>query len=230
MGAVRQAAPHPMGTEMDDANEATSPPLDVRTEPVQRRSIERIDLLLDTAAAVIDERGIDGLSTSDIAALSRSSVGVVYRYFPNIDSLLLALAGRNMDRYLARVQERVAGADARDWRTFIRESIEAYADLARSEPGFRVIRFGDLVALRFRELESASNVRLAHRFGTMLVDEFGFTGGEAFERELETVIEIADALTRRAFQRDPAGEAAFMERTLQLAVDLLAPFAPEGTP
>src|ERR1700744_3397739 len=71
----------------------------VRTEPVKQRSAQRVAHLLDTAAALIDEAGIDALTTSEVAARSDSSVGGVYRYFPNIQSLLRALAARNLERF-----------------------------------------------------------------------------------------------------------------------------------
>ena len=70
----------------------------MRTEPVQQRSAERITLLLDAAATLIDDSGIDGVTTSAVAKRSSSSVGVVYRYFPNIQALLRSLAARNMER------------------------------------------------------------------------------------------------------------------------------------
>jgi AcrR family transcriptional regulator len=73
----------------------------IRTAPIQQRSSERITLLLDTAASLIDENGIDKLTTSDVAARSRSSVGVVYRYFPNIQSLLRARRGLRNPRRLS---------------------------------------------------------------------------------------------------------------------------------
>ena len=86
------------------------PTLAVRTEPVQQRSTERITSLLDAAAHLIDQNGIDGLTTSDVATRSGSSVGVVYRYFPNIQSLLRALAMRNLERLTARITNVGEGA------------------------------------------------------------------------------------------------------------------------
>ncbi len=208
------------------SNEESAVPQDLRTEPVQRRSIERIDLLLDTAAGIIDEHGINGLTTSDVAARSGSSVGVVYRYYPNIDSLLLALAGRNLVRYQARLEERIREDGLEDWQALVRLAVLAYADLARSEPGFRTIRFGDLIVFRFPELESDTNGQFARQFGAMFVDRFGFRGGREFELALEVCIEVADALTRRAFIHDRNGEERFIAKTIELETDLLAPFAP----
>ena len=50
--------------------------LAVRAEPVQQRSADRITNLLDAAADLIDERGIDGLTTSDVATRSRDGASV----------------------------------------------------------------------------------------------------------------------------------------------------------
>ena len=44
------------------------PTLAVRTEPVQQRSTERITSLLDAAAHLIDQNGIDGLTTFPFGA------------------------------------------------------------------------------------------------------------------------------------------------------------------
>lgn len=211
---------------MTDVHEATPVRREVRTEPQQRRSLERIDLLLDTAADIIDEHGVNGLSTSAVATRSGSSVGVVYRYFPNIDSLLLALADRNMALYLERFEERIAEDGLPQWQALARQAILSYADLARTEPGFRTIRFGDLIVFRFPEIETDSNRQLASKFAAIFVEQFGFTASDAFLAELEIAIEVADALTRRAFLHDRSGDDEIIERTIRLEIDLLAPFAP----
>ena len=123
-------------------------PATVRTEPVQQRSTERITSLLDAAASLIDQNGIDGLTTSDVAARSGSSVGVVYRYFPNIQSLLRALASRNMERFTARIFG--PAAEAPDtWMAAMNTAIDSYIELLREEPGFRALGFGDVIDKRF---------------------------------------------------------------------------------
>lgn len=195
---------------------------------MQRRSLQRIDLLLDTAADIIDAHGVNGLTTSSVAAQSNSSVGVVYRYFPNIDSLLLALAGRNLELYRERLAERIASDGLPDWTSLVRHAILSYADLARSEPGFRIIRFGDLIVFRFPEVQSDSNRQLAAQFGSMFVERFGFESSPEFLDELELAIEVADALTRRAFLHDRNGDERVIQRTIDLEIDLLTPFTPKA--
>lgn len=56
---------------------------DFRNDPMQKRSNDRIDALAEATRAAIELHGIRDFTTSHIAELSGSSVGVVYRYFPD---------------------------------------------------------------------------------------------------------------------------------------------------
>src|ERR1700709_2796390 len=112
---------------MTDATEPPVPQPMVRTEPVQQRSAQRVAHLLDTAASLIDEFGIDALTTSDVAARSDSSVGVVYRYFPNIQSLLRALAARNLARFTESIYDAL-GVDSVEWRQTVDIAIDTFIE------------------------------------------------------------------------------------------------------
>src|SRR5690606_28170896 len=95
---------------MHEPDDLVPPTLSMRTTPVQQRGADRITQLLDAAAELIDDQGIDGLTTTAVAARSGSSVGVVYRYFPNIQALLRGLAARNHQEYGKRALEAVESA------------------------------------------------------------------------------------------------------------------------
>ncbi len=189
-------------------------PAQVRTEPVQQRSTERITLLLDAAAALVAESGIDGLTTSDVAAKSESSVGVVYRYFPNIQSLLRALAGRNLQRYTERLFERVG--DVEEWKDALDLAIDVYVEMNHSEPGFRALRFGDVIDERVLQPEFDNNGVLSRAFAGILVERFGFTYSEELVFELEVLVAVADALLHRAFLLDKDGDPRFIEATRRI--------------
>jgi len=200
------------------------PSLSVRAEPVQQRSTERIANLLDAAADLIDEHGIDGLTTSDVATRSASSVGVVYRYFPNIQSLLLALAARNMKPFRARVAETVS-AETSDLDAIIDETIDAYVGLARTEPGFRALRFGDIIDNRFIQANEPDGT-ISQGFYSILVERFGFTGTDEFAFDLEVLVEISDALLHRAFLRDRNGDERYITKLRGIVRNSLALYAP----
>lgn len=182
--------------------------LALRAEPVQQRSADRITSLLDAAAGLVDASGIDGLTTSDVAVRSSSSVGVIYRYFPNIQSLLRALAARNMDKFTAQVT--VAMSESTTIVNALNATIDSYVELSRTEPGFRALRFGDVIDERFLQPELGNNAILAKLFSDALVTHWGFDGSAQFTFDLEVALEVAAALLTRAFRYDRNGEAAFI--------------------
>src|SRR5580692_6709352 len=138
-GAILPQTDESCDSTMTDSTEpAVLPPM-VRTEPVQQRSAQRVAHLLDTAAMLIDELGIDALTTSDVAARGDSSVGVVYRYFPNIQSLLRSLAARNLARFTETIYDRLS-ADSVEWRQTVDVAIDTFIEFNRAEPGFRALR------------------------------------------------------------------------------------------
>ena len=199
----------------------------VRTEPVQQRSSERITLLLDTAASLIDEKGIDGLTTSDVAARSHSSVGVVYRYFPNIQSLLRALAARNMERFLSAVfitiDENPGG-----WLTELDAILDIYADLSRDEPGFRALHFGGVIDERFIDGQVNANKELADKLVRFLSARYDLPQSDDFALDLDVAIEIATALMQRAFRTDRDGDPRYLQKARVVVREVLEPYRAES--
>lgn len=183
----------------------------VRTDPVQQRSAERIALLLDAAASLIDQDGIDGLTTSDVATTSGSSVGVVYRYFTDIQSLLRALAARNMDKFTDAIFSSMDEEPA-EWTTALDKVIDAYVTLMRDEPGFRALRFGDVIDERFLKPDRSNNTVLAEQFTELLVARYNLSPSAELSFDLEVLVEIADSILHRAFLYDPKGDERFITK------------------
>ncbi|GAB2450146.1 AcrR family transcriptional regulator [Conyzicola lurida] len=190
---------------------------------MQQRSSERITLLLDTAASLIDEKGIDGLTTSDVAARSRSSVGVVYRYFPNIQSLLRALAARNMERFLSATFT-VVDENPSEWLGELDLILDVYAQLSRSEPGFRALHFGGVIDERFIDSNVNSNKELATQILQFMGERYDLPTTEDFVVDLDVAIEIAMALINRAFRIDRDGDERYLEKARVVVRDVLEPY------
>lgn len=69
-------------------------PAVARKEPVQARSRARFDRILDAAAELLLETGVDLISTKDIAAAADVSVASLYQYFPDKAAIIATLAER----------------------------------------------------------------------------------------------------------------------------------------
>ena len=59
--------------------------------PKQKRSRERVQLILDATCSVLEQKGIKSLSTNSIAAQARIPVSSIYQYFPNKEAILIAV-------------------------------------------------------------------------------------------------------------------------------------------
>jgi AcrR family transcriptional regulator len=62
-----------------------------RSKPLQARGKERVRLILAAALELFQERGVDDVTTNDIAQRAHIPIGSLYRYYPNKDSIIAAL-------------------------------------------------------------------------------------------------------------------------------------------
>ena len=82
-----------------------------RRRPVQARSREMVDRILEAATRVLEKRGYAGMSTNRVADEAGVSVGSLYRYFSDKDELIGELRVRTtadtMDTLTAAMTEAV---------------------------------------------------------------------------------------------------------------------------
>ena len=69
-----------------------------RKPPQQSRSRVTVSTILDAAVRVLDQEGADAATTTRIAEVAGVSVGTLYQYFGNRDSILDALQDREFER------------------------------------------------------------------------------------------------------------------------------------
>jgi AcrR family transcriptional regulator len=73
----------------------------IRATPSQTRGKERVRVILAAALALFKERGLDHVTTNDIVERAGVPIGSLYRYYPNKDSIIAALA----DLYVADLSD-----------------------------------------------------------------------------------------------------------------------------
>jgi AcrR family transcriptional regulator len=80
-------------------------------QPRQERGERRVEEILDAAALVIAETGVEGATTNAIADRARASVGSLYHFFPHKQAIVQALAER-YEAELRRINESAMTGDA----------------------------------------------------------------------------------------------------------------------
>lgn len=76
------------------AGRTPRPALKPRKSPRQCRSAETVRTILEGAARILEERGLDGYTTNAVAERAGVSIGSLYQYFPSKEALTAALAAR----------------------------------------------------------------------------------------------------------------------------------------
>lgn len=66
----------------------------MRSVPKQERGERRIQRLLDAAEQIFAERGYEAATTNEIAARAQTSIGTLYRFFPNKEAIVQHLTER----------------------------------------------------------------------------------------------------------------------------------------
>jgi AcrR family transcriptional regulator len=78
-----------------------------RKSPVQDRSREMVEVILEATARVLVEGGYDRASTNKVAEVAGVSVGSLYRYFPSKEALVAALCERHVTAMLAMCESKL---------------------------------------------------------------------------------------------------------------------------
>ncbi|MEW6016705.1 MAG: TetR/AcrR family transcriptional regulator [Pseudomonadota bacterium] len=80
----------------------------LRKPPVQDRARVTVDIVLEAAAQLLQRHGEAGFNTNAVAERAGVSIGALYRYFPDKQALMLALADRESRLYAEEVQRLLA--------------------------------------------------------------------------------------------------------------------------
>jgi AcrR family transcriptional regulator len=142
-----------------------------RTRPKQGRSQELVEAILTAAARVFRRSGIGETNTNEIAEIAGVSVGSLYRYFPNKESLVAALIERELSHQLEALDSVLEQAKDLSDSDAIQLSVRTLCDLYFENAEFLSLLFKEahrvrqvqLVVLKHLNVERIVNRVLAKR-------------------------------------------------------------------
>jgi AcrR family transcriptional regulator len=110
-----------------------------KKRPVQRRSRETFEALVEACTWLLPRRGYAGTTTNHIAERAGTSIASLYEYFPNKDAIVAQVAERMVARILDRLGADAVAVGKAPEEDAIRLWIERIHDTIRRE--------GDLIAV-----------------------------------------------------------------------------------
>jgi AcrR family transcriptional regulator len=99
-----------------------------RKKPIQARAAVTVGAISEATIQVLLSYGEERLTTTRIAERAGVSVGTLYQYFPNKQSLLFAVLEHHMNNVAARVEAACVNARHKPLAEMIREMVEALVD------------------------------------------------------------------------------------------------------
>lgn len=108
----------------------------MRKKPVQQRSRQMVDSIIEAAARVVAEEGLAALTTNRVAEVAGISNGSLYQYFHDRQDLLEALTERVSDDTMALFNARLPQIELEnvDVRSIVRVAIKVVLDFMRAKP------------------------------------------------------------------------------------------------
>jgi AcrR family transcriptional regulator len=192
------------GLELND----TPPDLQasLRNVPIQARSRQRLRRVLDAADQVLAEQGPGAFTTTRIAQAAGIPVGSVYRYFPDKEAIIEALAVR----YWSDFEDLVAAAAEVDELEPLQDPgaiiLDALAAGFRARPGFLALWFGGLRSERVRNATRPTRAAIGRSIERIFAVHWPAAAAAARATAAEMVVLAGDGLLREAFRRDLEGD------------------------
>lgn len=183
----------------------------LRRTPQQARSRARLVRVLEAAERVLVDEGVEALTTTRIAAEAGVSVGSIYQYLPDRGAIIEALAAGYFTKLEAAMDDLVRSASAQPWEDPVGVLIDAYAEIYRTEHGFRSLWFGSGLTEQTRAADREHKRRMADGIRRILLTLGLAEDDEALARSCHAAILAADALSQEAFRRDTKGDAALLD-------------------
>jgi AcrR family transcriptional regulator len=120
-----------------------------RRVPRPDRGQRRVEQLLEAAAEVIGEVGVDAATTNAIAARAGTSVGSLYQFFPNKDAIVQALAARYESQMAELNVAAMGGPGAADLpiRELMSRIVKPMATFFQQNPAYRHVFYATVASV-----------------------------------------------------------------------------------
>jgi AcrR family transcriptional regulator len=135
-----------------------------RRTPVQQRSRERVEAILQAAERLVVESGVDALTTRAVAETSGVPVASVYQYFADRDGIIAALIERHVRAMDEQLASDLAALETLSVRTIVQATVAAYVTGYAERPSYVILWFQGRVSGEIVAFVRARSEDLAARF------------------------------------------------------------------
>jgi AcrR family transcriptional regulator len=170
-----------------------------RREPVQARSRRTVTRILDAAAAIIDEDGVDAATTRLIADRAGVSYPSLYRFFADREEILDRLLERHTTEIDARAMAAEQTWDIRSVADLLDAEVNLHVAYYREHPSAARLWMGGRSSPTVTKKVHARMQTLAGRIHARLL-EAELIPADTDPRAMLVMVEIADRVIELAYR------------------------------
>jgi AcrR family transcriptional regulator len=195
-----------------------------RRVPTQARSRRRVEDLLDAAARLVVEHGVESLSTRDIATAAGVPVASLYQYFADKEAVLIALAERDMAEMDEQVASDLGALDVLTVASVVRTTMRAFVAVYHRRRAFVEIYLRGRTNAAVHQFGRDHNRQVAETLRAFAVDA-GLAEPGLSPQIAVLAVEVGDRIFQLAFEHKARGDEQLIEEGITLVTAYLERYA-----
>jgi AcrR family transcriptional regulator len=188
--------------------------------PSQARSRDKVARALEAAHALLEREGIDALTLPRVADEAGMSVGALYQYLPDRETVVAALSSVYYARHEARMDALVSRASRSTTTDPVGDLVAGVAEVYRTQAGTRALRSALQTAAQ-SELVRGHKERMVVKTHALLVAR-GLVAASDPDTIARTAFFAADGVMHEAFATSDDGDPHLLHQLAQLLGAYLA--------
>lgn len=173
--------------------------------PIQARAAAKRDTILNATETLLSQYRPSDLTTRMIADKAAIPIGSVYRYFENIEDLLLSLFERMNAGTVQTLKDHIQDNDA-DWKSHLDQIFGHLQSMHNAHPTYGAL-------LSHCKTNSRQNDEISGLLTTLLKQRAPAITSQRLDMITLTVMAMIDGVERRLYQLDDADRSPLLEQT-----------------
>lgn len=200
-------------------------------KPLQQRSRERYEILLDATEALLTDHDASEVGLYDIAKQAKVPPASVYHFFPTIEAAFVALAERYLEQlYTLTRNTAIDRKLVRQWTDIYVLGGERLVDFYNKHPVLLKLFFGSALSAEIRRRDLDYIKHLAERDYEWLNSYFIMPYIPDAETKFSVVLSIYDGVTLASYARHGCVTDDYKAEMLRAVIAYCKTFLPEVIP
>lgn len=187
-----------------------------RRVPVQGRSQRTVEDILEATSRLLVSTGAKDITTNGIAAEAGLSVGALYRFFPDKQSIIDAIAIKHIEEFQRSALVVLLHLGSFSGPEFVSGLIDHFVAFLEVRPDFRAIAFGGHISKATRDSHSLPDSAGVNVLKKFMLKALHVNDRASLDMKLKMAAETGERLIEFAFSQTSTKERARVISELKL--------------